>query len=231
MEDNIYVNGEYFKKNPAYHVDDSPWKARHILKMIEKTHAEARSIGEIGCGAGEILRQLQFQMPAETRFCGYDISPQAIELCKERANAHLSFHCQDLLTETIEPFDILLCIDVFEHVEDYLGFLRKARARAKMKIFHIPLDLSVQTIIRGFPLIQFRQKLGHLHYFTKDIALSALRETGYEIVDYFYTPTALDLGKTALVKIARLPIKISSMINQDMAARIFGAHSLLVAAR
>jgi 2-polyprenyl-3-methyl-5-hydroxy-6-metoxy-1,4-benzoquinol methylase len=231
MGKNIYTNGEYFKKNVGYHVDDSPWKAQQILKMIKKTNLQALSICEIGCGAGEILRQLQLHMPEEIRFYGYDISQQAIELCKERANSRLSFYCDDLLSKDIEPFDILLCIDVVEHIEDYMGFLRKMRKRAKYTIFHFPLDISLQTVIRGLPIIQFREKLGHLHYFTKDTALLTLRDTGYEIIDYFYTPAALDLGKTNLSKIAKLPIKIAAMIDQDLAARIFGAYALLVAAK
>ena len=45
-------------------------------------------------------------------------------------------------------FDLLLMLDVFEHVEDYIGLLRAVRSKAKQKLFHIPLDLSVQSVLR-----------------------------------------------------------------------------------
>jgi len=46
-------------------------------------------------------------------------------------------------------FDSLLCIDVFEHVEDYIGFVKTLKSKATYKIFHIPLDISVLSVIRG----------------------------------------------------------------------------------
>src|SRR5213075_586346 len=55
----IYQSGEYLDKNPTYHVEDSAWKARQIFQMIEKNRVKPASVCEVGCGAGEILKQLQ----------------------------------------------------------------------------------------------------------------------------------------------------------------------------
>jgi type I restriction-modification system DNA methylase subunit len=41
---------------------------------------------EIGCGAGEILRQMQTHLSTRTTFHGYEISPQAFRLCKQKKN-------------------------------------------------------------------------------------------------------------------------------------------------
>ncbi|MDX9745689.1 MAG: hypothetical protein WCX84_00020 [Syntrophales bacterium] len=90
-------------------------------------------------------------------------------------------------------FDIVMAIDVFEHVEDCFGFLRKLKEKAEYKIFHIPLDLSVQTVLRSFPIIHGRKSVGHIHYFTKETALETLKDTGYLIIDYFYTGGSLEL--------------------------------------
>src|SRR2546427_10552225 len=111
-EQSIYQTGEYVARNPTYHVEDSAFKAAQILRMIEKHELRPRSVCEVGCGAGEILKQLQSSLPADTRFLGYEISPQAFALCEERANDRLSFVCQDLLTAETVPFDLLLCLDV-----------------------------------------------------------------------------------------------------------------------
>jgi hypothetical protein len=231
MERNIYLDGQYLLDNPLYHTEDSPWKAQQILKMISKPNIKITSVCEVGCGAGEILRQLQLGMPEDTIFCGYEISPQGFELCKQRENERLVFYGEDLLATDTESFDLLLCIDVFEHVEDYIGFLRKLRKKARYKIFHIPLDMSVQTVLRCAPIIQGRATVGHLHYFMKETALCTLEDAGYEIEDYFYTPARIDGAKTLKAKLAKLPRIVFSLISPDLTARILGGYSLLVLAK
>jgi len=57
--DDMYQNGEYLRKNPTWDVEDSPWKAAQILKMLLEHNIRPCSIGEVGCGAGEILINLQ----------------------------------------------------------------------------------------------------------------------------------------------------------------------------
>ena len=228
---NMYQNGGYVEKNPTYHVEDSLWKAQQILKMVSKHNLRPASVCEIGCGAGEILKQLQPHFPKETQFFGYEISPQAFELCKQRQSDTLRFFCQDLLAMETNPFDLLLCIDVFEHVEDYIGFLRKLRQKAIYKLFHIPMDMSVQRVLRCTPIVEGRSQLGHIHYFSKETALLTLQDTGYEVLAWFYTPVIIDRGKTLKRKIAKLPMKIFSLINSDLAVRILGGYSLLVLAK
>ncbi len=228
---NIYRDGEYIKNNPLYHVEDSPWKAQQVLKMLNRHNLQIASVCEIGCGAGEILRQLQIHLPDKITFHGFEISPQAFNLCKQRENERLHFYCEDLLSTNTQNFDVLLCIDVFEHVEDYIGFLIKLRSKAMHKIFHIPLDISVQSVLRCTPIVQARAKVGHLHYFMKETALLTLQDTGYEIVDHFYTPSGIDRGKSLKAKLAKLPRRIFFHITPDLAVRVLGGYSLLVLAR
>lgn len=223
----IYQTGEYVEKNPTYHVEDSAWKAGQILRMIAKADLRPQSVCEVGCGAGEILKQLQSGLPADTQFFGYEISPQAFALCRERANDRLHFFCKDLLTDT-RCFDLLLCLDVFEHVEDYLGFLRGLRDKGQHKIFHIPLDLSVQWVWRTGPIMRERQQAGHLHYFMKETALATLQDAGYEVLDWFYTPGAIANPRSVKAKLARWPRRLLSVVNQDLVVRVLGGYSLLV---
>lgn len=99
MEKNIYTKkgGEYFKNNPSWHVKDSAWKAKHIIKILKKNSIAPSDIADIGCGAGEILNQLHQHMPKDTSFIGYDISPDAISFAKEREKERLQFRNEDFL--------------------------------------------------------------------------------------------------------------------------------------
>lgn len=232
MSEKIYTDekGEYLENNPTWHVEDSPWKARQVLKMLSRNPIEVKSVAEIGCGAGEILNQLHGIMPKDIEFTGFDISGDAISLANQRKKERLEFKFEDLL-ESSETFDLMLMMDVFEHVDDYLGFLKLSKAKATYTIFHIPLDLSAQAILRN-KLISERKKLGHLHYFMKDTALATLTDSGFEIVDFFYTSGSLDLPSPTLKsKMAVLPRKILSKINEDVAANLLGGFSLLVLAK
>jgi hypothetical protein len=224
----IYEDGAYLEKHPTWHEEDSPWKAEQISRIMKMNNLVPSTICEIGCGAGEILNCLANEY-SETVLCGYDISPHAIALCKKKEKQNLRFFLEDMLEGTEHTFDVALAVDVFEHVEDYLGFLRKLKPKAKFKIFHIPLDLSVQTILRRTPIASARQDLGHIHYFTKDIALAALKDTGYEIIDYFYTGSALELpNRPWTAKLMALPRRLFFLMHQDAAVRILGGYSLMV---
>jgi cyclopropane fatty-acyl-phospholipid synthase-like methyltransferase len=232
MTQNRYTDGRYLRENPSWHVEDSPWKAHQIVKILEKNKLHPTTFCEVGCGAGEVLGQLQQAYP-EALFKGWDISPQAIALAQTRANPTLSFEQGDLLTEPVlktTPDDVLLALDVFEHVEDYFAFLRGLHHRSHYVVFHIPLDLSAQAVWRGLPL-RWRKEVGHLHYFTRDLALSALQETGYRILDTQYTAYAIDRpAPTLKARLARWPRRLAYALSPDQAALLLGGFCLMVLA-
>jgi len=224
----IYDDGTYLDNNPTWHEEDSPWKAEWIKTIIENNKLDPQRICEIGCGAGEILKLLSDSY-SNKEFFGYEISPQAYEIARTKEKENLSFKLQNLLENNQEKFDIAMAIDVFEHVEDYFGFLRKLKEKAEYKIYHIPLDLSVQNVLRSHPIIDGRKTVGHIHYFTKETALESLKDTGHEIIDHFYTPGTLVLpNQSWKSKLAKLPRKLAFSINQDLAVRVLGGYSLLV---
>jgi SAM-dependent methyltransferase len=228
----IYISGDYLAATQTWHTEDSPWKANQIAKIIADNGIKSQTIVEIGCGGGMILKELADKdFLSNTRFLGYDISPQAIELSTQVSHERTTFFCEDLLLQTdIDPIDILLAIDVFEHVPDYLGFLHQCRAKAEYKIYHIPLDLHVSSVLRN-AFITSRYSIGHIHYFTADSALATLKDTGHEIIDYFYTDGAFGVYKqhpSVKKAIANLPRWIFSRFSTPFAARLLGGYSLLV---
>ena len=224
----IYISGDYQERNPSWHIEESPWKAQQVIRMIQNDHIDPKTICEVGCGAGEVLIQLQKYMNDNCLFWGYDISPQAFELSKGKANARLKFKLGDIRKEKDNFFDIILIMDVIEHLEDYYGFLRDLKPMSHYKILHIPLDLSVQTVLRRSGLSDVRLTYGHLHYFTKEIALQMLKDVGYDVIDYCYTARALEIPtKDIKRKLMKLPRKLLSVVDKDMAARILGGWSLL----
>ncbi len=228
MIKDMYVSDEYLKNNPTWHAEDSLWKAQQIIKIIKKNEVVFNSICEIGCGAGEILVQLQKLVVKECKLTGYEISQSAYQICKEKENEKLKFEFKDFLEEE-STFDLMLVIDVIEHIENYFDFLDKIRLKGKYKIFHIPLDLSVLNVLRKNALLKKRKKVGHVHYFTKELALQMLTDRGYEILDYFYTAGGVEIkSKNIKNRLLKIPRRILFAINKEFCVRVLGGYSFLV---
>lgn len=226
----IYESDVYADRNPTWHEEDAPWKARHIENIIKKNQLSFETICEVGCGTGEILLNLEKAFP-DARLSGYEISPHAYQRAKPKETKAVKFHFANLLEETIPPFDVVIVPDVIEHVEDYISFTKGLRTRGRYKIFHIPLDLSAQSVLRSWPILNLRANVGHLHYFFKETALATLRDCGYSIIDHQYTASRLELPNQALSsRLMRLPRRMLYSVNPDFAVRLLGGYSLLVLA-
>jgi SAM-dependent methyltransferase len=230
-ESAIYRNGVYLENNHSWHIEESPFKVRQIQRMIKQQRLEPKTVCDVGCGAGMVLAELQPHLPSDCVCWGYDVSPDALAMSASRGNEKLHFRQRDIRKEEGDIyFDLLLMLDVFEHVEDYIGLVRAVRSKARQKLFHIPLDLSVQAVLRRNGLLLRRDHHAHLHYFTKETALRTLTDVGYTIVDYFYTPRCIELGDLLVQKIARIPRKLSFTISPDLTVRVLGGYSLMVLA-
>lgn len=234
---NIYNDGTYLAKNSDWHASDSVWKASQICRILEKNSIDVNSVCEIGCGAGEVLRLVQSGMQGSVTATGYDISPQAYKIfssktLQEDAQPPLRYVLGDLLADDLAEFELVLAIDVFEHVENYIGFLQELRSKAKYFVFHVPLDLSCQSVARPSKLSDIREAVGHLHYFTKDTALKTIEYSGYLIEDWFYTRGSLELpARGWKSNLANIPRRAISVFSEDISARILGGYSIMVLAR
>lgn len=227
----IYSNQDYLHKNPSWHVEDSPWKAKQVQTILNKNKITPKTIAEIGCGAGEILISLSDHYK-DASFYGYEVSTDAHEMCKPKATDKLSFFLADMGGEDVH-YDVSLCMDVFEHVEDYIGFLRRLKDKADYHVFHIPLDISMNTLFRN-GMIKTRVDAGHLHYYTAETAIATLEDVGYEIIDSFHTaPFASDgvADKTFKAKLARWPRALLYKISPNFLSKTLGGCPLLVLAK
>jgi SAM-dependent methyltransferase len=223
----IYLDGKYLEKNPTWHVEESPWKARQVMRMLARHDLRPKTICDAGCGVGEVLKQLQPQLGKGCEFFGYEMSPQAFELCQTRTNERLQFRLGDVCNEKL-VFDLMLVLDVVEHLEDYFSFLRAIRLKSVHQIFHIPLDLCAQTVLRRNGILKRRDLYAHIHYFTKETALRTLTDVGYQVLDHFYTPRMIDLPIDGLQKVLRLPRAVGFALSPDLTVRALGGFGLLV---
>lgn len=229
----IYVNGEYFKNNPDWDIADARWKTDVISRLLEKNSIQPKQVIEVGCGAGANLVELSKKDIGIEKLSGYDISPQAINLAVEKTSDKISFYNDDITAKENIHTNLMLVIDVVEHVDDYYGFLRKLKPKSDWFIFHIPLDLSCRTVMKPHVLLQQRQSVGHIHYYSKEMVEWALQDTGYEIVDWVYTKPVVDTEPAGSFKrfVKKILRNISFNINKDWSAKKWGGYSMMILTR
>ncbi len=225
----FYTGDDYAEKHPTWHDEYCAGKAGEIVKLLRRNNLHPRRIVDVGCGAGGVLQSTLASLGADVVGEGFDIAPRAISLAAARAAPNLSFRCEDFLaSDSVAPPDLLLCIDVFEHVEDYIGILRKLRTRSQYFIFHIPLDMNVKGLLRNHHLKE-RREVGHLHYFEFHAALATLTDAGYVVMDHFYTRTRAESILTKAITVCEH--LLSAITSRHFAVKILGGVSLLVLAR
>lgn len=226
----IYQSEVYAELNPSWHEEDSPWKARKVETILRKNAISFDKVCEVGCGTGEIMFNLAKAFPA-ARFEGYEVSPHAYQRAKYKETEKVTFSLGDFTVEGASDYDLLVIADVIEHVEDYIAFIKALRGKGRYKVFHIPLDLSVQSLLRGWPITKLRENVGHLHYFFKETALATLEDCGYRVIDYAYTASRLELPNQAWSsRLMRLPRRLGFSLSPDLTVRLLGGYSLLVLA-
>lgn len=226
-----YLSGDYAAKNPDWDSGDSPWKADRVADLLDCHGLSPASIAEIGCGAGGVLAELRRRFP-QSDMVGFDIAPDLIPLWQAHANSRIRFTLGDFLSLNQQRFDLLLVLDVLEHLGDPFSFLEQLRRHGERVIFHIPLDLSAMSVLRESPLLHIRFKVGHIHYYTRGLALALLEECGYEVIDARYTGAAFNTPHRSLrTRFVGWLRRLVFAVNHDLGARLLGGETLMVLAR
>lgn len=226
-----YLSGDYAQKNPDWDSADAAWKALKVFQLIADHDCETSTIVEIGCGSGAVLVALREHLP-QTTLAGFDIAPGAVRFWKEAEGSDIRLELADYLGLDEPVPDLILLLDVLEHLGNPWEFLGRLRNRAKFVVVHFPLDLSAISVMREHPLLKVRDKVGHLHYFTRGLALTLLQESGFEIIEARYTGAAFDAPQRSLrTRFAGTVRRVAYAINRDFGVRLLGGETLMVLAR
>lgn len=225
-----YLDGDYLANNPEWHADDAPWKAGHIKAILQRSAIVPHNLAEVGCGSGQCVRLVQEMFPGSVAD-GYEISPQAFALCSALQTDSLHFQNRSPF-DSGKSYDVMMALDVIEHVEDPFAFIKQMAAMSTYQLFHIPLDMNALSVAREWPILDARREIGHLHYFTRGTAIALLKDCGLRIVDEHYTPWAIDQShKSWKKRLAALPRRAAFALARHATVRTVGGWSLMVLTR
>jgi len=179
--DVIYTDGTYIASNPSLHAEDSEYKMSYVAQLLEKVEWNRKRINilDIGGGAGLLGKFVCDWFVSR----GYTVCATALDLSGEmleiqkRNNPHVKNTCiGDIAQLDKEMFDLVLMIDVIEHIENCEQFADNLNKYTEFIIYNIPVEINLVDTLRNIAMQKRYYKiqtesLGHIHFFSVQSAV------------------------------------------------------------
>jgi SAM-dependent methyltransferase len=174
----------------AFAVPDASENARPELARL--VPASARRLLDVGCGAGGFAAAVKRERP-ELSVVGLERDAASASRARPRLDRVLVGDARDAIRDLAragERFDVVVCADVLEHLEDPVSFLRDAlsvAARGARLIASVPNvghASLVRDLLRGRfdPVPAGLLDAGHLRWFDERRVSETLEEAGWAVV-------------------------------------------------
>lgn len=203
---------------------------RHLVKKIIRKYAKEKKeplrILDIGCGAGALMRELE----EFGEVTGIDISPRAIEYCRERGLTRVLEADAARLPFENGAFDVVVMLDVLEHLkDDTAGSAEVARVlkRGGLAIIAVPAFMflwSVTDVVSH-----------HFRRYRRAEVVQRLTDAGLRIrySGYFNTFLFPLIASVRLaVRLLHIPMKseqsIEGKVGNEICYRIFSLESRFI---
>lgn len=162
-----------------------------VQRLLERHSPPAARILDVGCGTGATTLALR-------RFgtvVGMDLGARALEVARERGIA-VARASAARLPALPEAFDLVVALDVLEHLEDDVAAAREMRAALR------PGGLLLATV-PAWPFLWsgHDEALGHRRRYRRRQLLAALERAGFEVVLCSYVMASI-LPAAMVVRLA-----------------------------
>lgn len=231
----LYTSSEYALASPTWHEEDSEWKAEQILRVYcPATTERPLHICDVGCGGGVLAHfdDLLGKQGIQTQMTGFDIAPLAIGRARQKwaHKPNIRFESRDVLDLESLDYDVVLLMDILEHLGDPKGFLVGLRKRgARQFVMHLPLESYWLAILRG-KTDPVSSPVGHVSFYDTHSALGLLGRGGLTVRKWVYTPELdldIRLHRTFKSMLAYLPRKILTRLFPSATAHTIGGLALM----
>ena len=202
---NLYSKDQYIIQNPSIHEEDSSWKVSKIIPLIDRfinqVSKEEINLLDVGGGAGLILKAVSTYIDGSHHIrvnkFGLDLSPGMLEIQKKNNPDMKRSLNEDIRRTSMDnkEIDLVLLIDVLEHVPHAIEALEELKRISNFVIFKVPLENNLSTKMWNLLKKDEQQKrsietLGHLNFYSfSQLKQQIERYTGlilgYSFTNYF----------------------------------------------
>ncbi len=188
------------------------WYVRTALRDIfREHHADTgyRKILDAGSGFGQYDRFILKSFP-DVVIHALDIKEDYLEDCrfyfqKDIENERIRFDTHDLTRDDLPPemYDVAVCVDVLEHIEDDIGVMnriQKALRPGGLFVMHSPSHFSKEDADGDEFFVDEHARAGY----SKDELGRKMRESGFEPVSLRYSYGKW--GHRAWVMLIKIPM-------------------------
>jgi len=203
-----YTDGSYWASRKGFR---SEYKVPLLLAAMEQAGVkleDSTRILEVGCGNGAFLwpfSETVAKLGVRPHFEGIDIADNAISEARQTSGANPPAFTCTTLDAYDSSHDIVLLIDVVEHVPCPLDFLTSVRRLAPLMFLHLPIEHSFLHLLTGRPTASY-QAYRHIHFFSLETARLLIEDAGWRIRHIRHSaadPATLRLPASMFLQIGR----------------------------
>ena len=169
---------EWFQLNSIHHFW-MKWRFHIIRQMIEPYLFDGIKILEIGCGNGAVMKQ--FEMELKLVIDGCDLNENALLHFEEVSGKVFLYNIYDLNHLMTGKYDMILLLDVLEHIENDHLFLETAKK-------HLSPGGYILIGVPAFNALfsKYDKYVGHRRRYTLGSLKKLLHSSGLTILDSRY---------------------------------------------
>jgi len=172
----IYNDNTYISNNPNLHREDSDFKFDQIARLFEVYPLPETKVKilDVGGGAGDLgykVAEYFVSQGLSVEFVALDLSSEMLSV-QAKCNPHIDRTLNCSIQDCPEDgFDIVLMIDVIEHVPEKDAVARRLNEISKFIVYNIPIEINAVDLIRNVKMggrlyAEQTRSIGHVHFFS-----------------------------------------------------------------
>lgn len=170
----VSMSDKWFKLTDEKHFW-MKWRFEVVKKNIKKIGNIKSPALEIGCGNGVFKKQLENEL--EITVDGCDLNTKALSMIKESRGRIMVYNINDKNNGLLNNYSTLLLMDVIEHTEDDVSFLKTAVLHAKANAIIIINVPAYQFLYSKYDI-----EVGHVKRYSKEEVKKLFESAGIEPV-------------------------------------------------
>ncbi len=191
----------YAERNPGWHALDASAKAAGLDAVWADLSVDR--VVDVGCGTGHVsaalraLRSARGQTPLSWAcWDPVDLGPSPDPAIGRQVGDWFS---------SVDGANLVLLVDVIEHVPDPEALLRATAARSTYLLLRVPLELSVWDVLRPKRRLAAREQYGHRFAWDLPAVLDLVAAAGWIVLRRRYdrVPPRLETVPQKLVDVIR----------------------------